>query len=241
VATHRAGLARQLLVAERFATLGRVGAGLVHDLGKPLGVVERLAARLLERSPEPERAQRDARTIATLAREMRASLRAFLGAAEPEARAESELAIDALVDRAIRSVASGRASSRVAVRLAPGLPPLRTGGDELVRVLANLVDNALQASAPADVVSVSAIEEAEALCIEVSDRGCGMDAAVAARAFEPFFTTRGASGGSGLGLSVCRDLVGGLGGSIELASAPGVGTQVRVALPLAPRGAQHAA
>ncbi len=241
VATHRAGLARQLLVAERFATLGRVGAGLVHDLGKPLGVVERLAARLHERIPEAERVQRDARTIATLAGEMRASLRAFLGAAEPGAGPESELAIDAIVDRAIRSVASGRASARVAVRLAPGLPPLRAGGDELVRVLANLVDNALQASAPADVVSVVAVEAAESLCIEVSDRGCGMDAAVAAQAFEPFFTTRGASGGSGLGLSLCRDLVGGLGGSIELDSAPGVGTRVRVALPLAPRGAQHAA
>jgi signal transduction histidine kinase len=172
---------------------------------------------------------------------MRASLRAFLGATGPGAGGASELAIDAIVDRAIRSVAGGRASARVAVRLAPGLPPLRTGGDELVRVLANLVDNALQASAPADVVSVIAVEAAESLRIEVSDRGCGMDAAVAARAFEPFFTTRGASGGSGLGLSLCRDLVAGLGGSIELDSAPGVGTRVRVALPLAPRGAQHAA
>jgi signal transduction histidine kinase len=129
----------------------------------------------------------------------------------------------------------------VAVRLAPGLPRLRTGGDELVRILANLVDNALRASAPEDVVSVIAIEESERLCIEVSDRGCGMDAAVAARAFDPFFTTRGASGGSGLGLAVCRDLVGGLGGSIDLESAPGAGTRARVTLPLPLRGEQHVA
>jgi signal transduction histidine kinase len=68
-----------------------------------------------------------------------------------------------------------------------------------------------------------------------------MAADVAARAFEPFFTTRAESGGSGLGLAVCRDLVGGLGGSIDLDSAPGVGTRVRVALPLAPRGEPRAA
>ena len=241
VATHRAGLAHKLLVAERFATLGRVGTGLVHDLGKPLGVVERLAARLHERSQAPERVQRDAHTIATLAGEMRSVLRAFLGAGEPGAGAECETAIDALVDRAIRRVARGGAPSRVAVRLAPGLPRLRGGGDELVRVLANLIDNALQASAPADVVSVSAVEESGQLCIEVSDRGCGMDAGVAAKAFEAFFTTRGASGGSGLGLAVCRDLVGALGGSIELDSTPGAGTRVRVALPIAPQGEQHAA
>jgi len=241
VAVHRAGLARQLLVAERFATLGRVGAGLVHDLGKPLGVVERLALRLQERAREPALVQGGARTIAALAGEMRACLRGFLGAAEPGAGAEVETAIDALVDRAIRMVARGRAPARVAVRLAPGLPRLRTGGDELVRVLANLVDNALRASAPEEVVSVIGVEEATGLCIEVSDRGCGMEAGVAARAFEPFFTTRGASGGSGLGLAICRDLVGGLGGSIELASAPGAGTRVRVTLPLPSRGEQHAA
>jgi signal transduction histidine kinase len=129
-------------------------------------------------------------------------------------------------------VARERAAARVAVRLAPGLPRLRTGGDELARVLANLVDNALRASAPEDVVSVIGIEEAAALCIEVRDRGCGMAAATAARAFEPFFTTRDASGGSGLGLSICRDLVGALGGSIELDSAPGAGTRVWVRLPL---------
>jgi signal transduction histidine kinase len=229
-AVHRAGLARQLLAAERFATLGRVGAGLVHDLGKPLGVVEQLAIRLEERARDPARVQRGARTIAALAGEMRASLRSVLGAGR--SGAEGDTAIDALVDRAIRMVARERAAARVAVRLAPGLPRLRRGGDELARVLANLVDNALRASAPEDVVSVIGIEEGAALCIEVRDRGCGMAAAAAARAFEPFFTTRGASGGSGLGLSICRDLVGSLGGSIELDSTPGAGTRVRVRLPL---------
>jgi signal transduction histidine kinase len=238
---HRAGLARQLLAAERFATLGRVGAGLVHDLGKPLGVVEKLAIRLQDRAWDPALVQSGARTIAALAGEMRACLRGVLGAAEPGAGSEGETALDALVDRAIRMVARGGAAARVAVRLAPGLPRLRAGGDELVRVLANLVDNALRASAPGEVVSVVAVEESEGLCIEVSDRGCGMQAAVAAKAFEPFFTTRAAGEGSGLGLAICRDLVGGLGGSIDLDSAPGAGTRVRVSLPLPLRGEQHAA
>ena len=235
-AVHRAGLARQLLAAERFATLGRVGAGLIHDLGKPLGVVEQLAIRLQEHAPEPALVQSGARTIAALAGEMRASLRGVLGAAKPGASPDEDTALDALVDRAIRMQAHGSTPARIAVRLAPGLPRLRAGGDELARVLANLVDNALRASAPGDVVSVIGIEEAAGLCIEVSDRGCGMPAGIAARAFEPFFTTRAASEGSGLGLAICRDLVAALGGSIELDSAPGAGTRVRVRLPLPPRG-----
>jgi signal transduction histidine kinase len=241
VAAQRAALARQLLVAERFATLGRVGAGLVHDLGKSLGVVERLAARWAAQAGDPARARRDAGTIAALSAEMRLALRGFLGAARPGPGAEAETAIDALVDRAIRMVARGRTRTPVAVRLAPGLPRLRAGGEELVRVLANLVDNACQASPPQEVVSVIAVEEAGRLRIEVSDRGCGMAPEVAARAFEPFFTTRAASGGSGLGLSICRDLVAALGGAIEIDSAPGAGTRVGVSLPLATPGEQHAA
>jgi signal transduction histidine kinase len=235
-AVHRAGLARQLLSAERFATLGRVGAGLVHDLGKPLGVVEQLALRLEAQAREPAFVESGARTIAALAGEMRASLRGVLGAAKSGPGAPQDTAIDVVVDRAIRMVARGAASARVAVRLAPGLPRLRAGSDELVRVLANLVDNALRASGSGEVVSVIGIEDGAGLCIEVSDRGCGMPARVAARAFEPFFTTRGASGGSGLGLAICRDLVRALGGSIELDSAPRSGTRVRVRLPIPPAG-----
>ena len=79
---------------------------------------------------------------------------------------------------------------------------------------------------------MSAVEASQSLWIEVSDRGRGMDAAVAARAFGRFHDAR-ASGGSGLGLAVCRDLVGALGGSIELDSAPGAGTRVRGAAALA--------
>jgi len=217
------------------ATIGRAPAALVHDLGKPLGIVELLALRLQERAREPALVQSDARTIAALAGEMRACLRGLLGAADPDADAAGETALDALIERAIRRVAHGCEAARVAVRLAPGLPRLRAGGDELVRVLANLVDNALRASAPEGEVRVLGIQAAAGLCIEVSDRGCGMHAGIAARAFEPFFTTRSASEGSGLGLAICRDLVGALGGSIELASAPGGGTRVRVTLPLPQR------
>jgi signal transduction histidine kinase len=241
VAAQRAGLAHELMLAERFATLGRIGAGLVHDLGKSLGVVETLAARLSRRPHERSDARRDASTIAALAAEMRLGLRAFLGAARPDPTVEGETGLDALIDRAVRMSQGGRTRAHVAVRLAPGLPRLRAGGDALVRVIANLVDNASQASVAEEVVSVSAVEEAGRLCIEVSDRGCGMDAELAARAFEPFFTTRAAAGGSGLGLPICRDLVASLGGSLELASAPGTGTRVRVWLPLAPSGGQHAA
>jgi hypothetical protein len=126
------GLARQLLAAERFATLGRVGAG-VH-LGKPLGVVERLALRLQRRAREPALVQGGA-VIAALAGEMRACLHGFLGTPN-RARAPRQRR------RSTRWSTARSAGSRANAAGSPSgsrpVPRLRAGGDELVRVLANL-------------------------------------------------------------------------------------------------------
>ena len=101
----------------------------------------------------------------------------------------------------------------------------------LTRILANLLDNALLASRDEDVVEVAVTTREGQLEFEVIDRGCGMEPSVAARAFEPFFTTRAAGSGTGLGLAICRDLVDAIGGDISLVSAPGFGTRVRVRVP----------
>ena len=70
----------------------------------------------------------------------------------------------------------------------------------------------------------------EALCIEVSDNGCGMDEVTREKAFEPLFTTKSPSDGFGLGLFVCKNILEGLGGSIEVESRPDEGTTFRVLL-----------
>lgn len=236
VAIHKANLARSLLLSERLATQGRLGAGLIHDLGKPLGVIEQLARRIPRRGGDAGRVARDVRTIADLSAQMRATLREFL---ETSRRAVAEgpgacVEVVAVIDRAVGIVERSHGRERVSVRLAPDLPRLGEGGSKLVRALSNLLDNALLASAPGDVVEVAAGTGDGWLEIAVIDRGCGMDREVRSRAFEPFFTTRPRGRGNGLGLSVCLDLVGGLGGRIDLDSAPGAGTRVRLRLPLSP-------
>jgi signal transduction histidine kinase len=239
VAIHNAYLARSLMTAERLATQGRLGAGLIHDLGKPLGVVERLSQRLADRLVDRHALARDARTISDLASQMRLTLRDFLHATrDAVARAAGpEAELDALIDRAVRAVERSHGRDRVSVRLEPGLPTLRGGGEKVVRAVTNLLDNALLASDPSDVVEVAAGLRGGALEISVIDRGEGMDASVMARAFEPFFSTRAVDEGSGLGLAVCRDLVEGLGGDVALESAPGGGTRARLRIPCGRLGA----
>lgn len=236
VAIHSSNLARDLAVSERLATQGRLGAGLIHDLGKPLGVIERLAARLPPIIEDRTRLLRDVGTIADLAAQMRRTLREFLEATQRAASGgpDPPVEIDALVDRAVRIVERQHGRGRVSVRLQPDLPPLRGGGGKLVRALANLLDNALLASDRGDVVEVAAAPGNRSLGIAVIDRGCGMDESTLAHAFEPFFTTRFPSHGHGLGLTVCRDLMDGLGGSVELTSEPGRGTRARLVVPTGP-------
>jgi two-component system cell cycle sensor histidine kinase/response regulator CckA len=111
---------------------------------------------------------------------------------------------------------------------------------ELDRVLVNLIVNARDAVdgrgrivVSVDVTPHSRFGTAEAVVIEVRDDGVGMKPDILSRALEPSFTTKPAGEGSGIGLAAAATIVRGAGGEIELHSTPGVGTTVRVSLPVA--------
>lgn len=228
-------LVRDLVAAERFATLGRVSAGLAHEIGKPLGVLERLASRLPERLAEPDRAARDAAAIHSLACEMRATVQGLLGSAQRESQGPAEgadLPVETLLDRAVAEVSRIHGMERVVRRFDPELPDLPARAEPLVRVVVNLLDNALRASAPGQAVELRASADSRELSIEVIDRGRGMSAELLRRVQQPFFSTRALGSGSGLGLFVSRRILETLGGSLVLRSAPWAGTSARVSIPV---------
>jgi signal transduction histidine kinase len=117
---------------------------------------------------------------------------------------------------------------------APAVLPLRTRGVELGRVLLNLIQNSLTHAFPsgqAGTVRLAASQIEGGVTIAVADDGDGMSPEVAAHAFDPYFTTRRDEGGTGLGLAVAKDLVqGALEGQIDLETAPGKGTTIRLTL-----------
>ena len=140
------------------------------------------------------------------------------------------------------SILDQMAGPGVAVQVAPGEGPLFAALDasQLEMALLNLVRNAADA-APADgriVVSARAREldgpgSAPAVEVSVADTGSGMTAEVAQKALEPFFTTKAPGKGTGLGLSMVRGFVEQSGGRVELQTAPGAGTTVRLVFPAA--------
>jgi signal transduction histidine kinase len=131
-----------------------------------------------------------------------------------------------------------RGNVAVTVNVPADLPQIQADGHQLTQLLTNLLINACEAMEGNGRVTIAArpsrLDDGgagqPAVLIEVSDSGPGMTAEVADRVFEPFYTTK--AQGSGLGLAIVRKIVDAHDGRIDLQTAPGTGTVIRVTLPV---------
>jgi len=228
LALHNSRLAEDLVLAELHANTARVATALIHQIGKELDWIGRLAKRLPERFATPEIAAEDAELIRALGEDANRLAHGFLDEASDGAGRPGTRALDALIDHAVRIVARRHGAGRVSRVTDPGVQwcPVE---ESLESVLVNLLDNALQAS-PVDVpVHVYATRDGPWIQIEVRDRGPGMTREVLASCCSRGFTTR--AEGHGVGLAVSRETMTALGGALELESTPGEGTVATVRLP----------
>jgi signal transduction histidine kinase len=220
-------LAEQLRVSEEFAARGRMHAELAHEIGKPLGALEILAQRLAAETDSAPALHQRAASIARLAGQLRDIVRGVLDAGRSMDRVE----VSDLIERACLECASVHGGGAMCVLPIPPLPALDRRADRAVRALTNLIDNAIRASAPGEAVEIGARAVADRVEIEVVDRGCGIAPGDLARVFEAFVTMR--EGGNGLGLTISRQIVEQLGGTLVLESVLGQGTRARLTLPTA--------
>ena len=126
-----------------------------------------------------------------------------------------------------------KAEVELQVDLAPDLHPIEGDAGALDQVFLNLLKNAAEAlEGRGGAICVDTRREQAGIVAEIRDNGPGVAPEVQERLFEPFFSTKEAGSGTGLGLSVSRRIVTEQGGSIEVASAPGEGTTFSVRLPM---------
>jgi len=109
---------------------------------------------------------------------------------------------------------------------------LRCKAGHLSQVFLNLLLNAAQAMKERGEIRIQSSIENDQIVIRFSDTGCGIPAEVLPRIFDPFFTTRDVGSGTGLGLTVSRDIITDHGGSIEASSEPNAGTTFIIHLPI---------
>ncbi len=222
---------RVAMQKQRLASLATLAAGAAHELATPLGTIA-LAARELERALAAA-GQSEALDDARLILDQLGRCRAILDHMSSDAGASagegpSELRLDALAGRVVEDLAE---RPPVRLEVTDGERSLCLPARSIAVALRGLVKNAQDAS-PADAeVTVRVRGTLGGLRVEVADRGTGMAPEILAHAGEPFFTTKDPGRGMGLGLFLAREVVEGVGGRLELDSAPGRGTTVVVELP----------
>jgi signal transduction histidine kinase len=227
----------ELMVRDRMATAGMVAAGVSHEIRSPLGVI-RIAVDevgdMLPASTPPE-VRELVMDISAAADRITTILRDLSTVARPVDDPLGPVDLRAAIDSASR-LASYRFENGVALeRDEVDVPPVLGNTSRLMQLLTNLLHNAARAKRPdaPNTISIATRIDGNRVVLAVSDTGTGMTAETKARLFEPFFTTGRATGGTGLGLTICRSIVERMGGTIAIDSELGVGTTVSVTLRLA--------
>lgn len=224
----------QLVAADRLATVGKLAAGVAHEVGNPLsGVLGYLSMLRLLHPASAETLELVTRVEHEVDR-IDGVVRALLELGRPSRGAAEPVDVRPLVDASVKLLAATPELRGVTVRVhGPDALYLRAEPGPLTQVLVNLLLNAGQAmNGTGEIdVTLTAPDESGPGRISVVDHGPGVTPAVRDRLFEPFFTTKAPGHGTGLGLAVSRHLLSRFGGTLVLGDAPGGGAVFTVSLP----------
>lgn len=226
----------RLLHTQRMEALGRLSASVAHDFNNVLSVIAGLAeapAPPQGLSQHPEHAPPD--TLPTIRRAAERGIaltRRLLSFSRIQHREVSEFDLaQALEEMRPLILPMFARNVQVRVQLPAAELPLLADRDQLELALLNIASNASDAMPDGGRFALRAQHSGGAALIELEDTGTGMTADVRARLFEPFFTTKQPDRGTGIGMSIVHRFVLEHGGTIEVDSAPGHGTRVRLRLP----------
>jgi two-component system NtrC family sensor kinase len=231
-------LERQMLLAERLTTAGRLAAGVAHELNNPLATIAGCAESLLERTQRLKLEDvGDLRGyLATIeeeayrCKEITSALLQFVR--EPGSRREPT-DVNALVARSVELLAhqSRFAASTIVTELDPDVQEVIANEGQLRQVIVGIAANGLEAMEGHGRLTLRTRHAGEEVVIEIADAGPGIPDDVLPRIFDPFFTTKAPAQGTGLGLAIAQGIVADHGGRIEVATKPGEGAVFRVVLP----------
>lgn len=250
--TERSALRRQAEFTNRLTALGTLAAGFAHEVNNPLMVISG-NLEFVEQWVDSDQASRadeardDERVeLANAVRDIRVSVEKISslvsdlsGFGKPGPRGEQRGSVNKCIRWAVTSVRAAFIGKASVVIDAPELPLVRLDERRIGQVLINLLTNALQSLDPETIarnkVTMRACEQEDgaSVMIEVADTGAGIPVEIQKHIFDPFVSSKGSAGGTGLGLFICHNIVASAGGSLTFETTPGLGTVFRVTLPVA--------
>jgi C4-dicarboxylate-specific signal transduction histidine kinase len=222
----------ELIRAERLAGLGIVAAGVAHEIRNPLQAVLALGESISE-DGDLTRIHEDAEEIVSAAQRIAAIVNDLSSYSRSARSSEiSAVQLDEVIRTALGMARRARRMNRVDVveDYAPGCF-VRANGSELIQVVNNFINNAVDAMGAVGKLTLTTGQDHDSVWLAVSDNGHGIDEAMRRQIFQPFFTTKPAGEGTGLGLYVSQRILENHSASLELDSAPGEGTTFRVLFP----------
>lgn len=223
----------ELMVRDRMATAGMLAAGVSHEIRSPLGVIRIAVDEVQELLGNPPyEVKQYLRDMGDATDRISTILRDLTSLARPVDDPMSDVDLREVIDSSSR-LASCRFGNGVMLEPpAIDAPPVAGNASRIAQLVTNLLHNAARAKRPdaTNRITVSTQTLDHSVVLRVSDTGTGMSDETKAKLFTPFFTTGAATGGTGLGLTICKSLVEKMGGSIAVDSELGRGTTVSVTL-----------
>lgn len=222
---------------EKLSAMGSLLASVAHELNNPLAIVIAQSTLLAEKAGDDGTRQRADRIRAAADRCGRI-VKSFLAMARQKPPQREPLDMGEVVRSSLEMVGYGLRSSGITVEtaLAEDLPTVLADRDLLSQVVSNLLLNAQQALIERPLprlIRVSGERRGDRLVIGISDNGPGVPPAIAERIFDPYFTTKAAGVGTGIGLSISRNIVASHGGELSLTDRPEGGAAFAISLPIA--------
>jgi two-component system NtrC family sensor kinase len=224
---------QQVSRAEKLASIGRLAAGVAHEINNPLTGVLTFAHLLRQK---PQMSEEDCQDLDLIIHETtRAAeiVRGLLDFARERPTTMEPLDLNDVVRRTVRLIANQKKFEHVVIEeaLQDGLPEVCGDMNQLQQVLLNLSLNACTAMPKGGRLTVNTKAADGQVVLRVSDTGCGIKEELLERIFEPFFTTQPVGKGTGLGLSVTFGIVEQHHGTIEVESKEGEGSTFAISLP----------
>jgi signal transduction histidine kinase len=224
---------RSLMQQEKLASIGRISAGVAHEINNPLTTVLTTAMLLQEDLTPEDPLYQDLDIIARETLRCRKIVLSLLDFARQGHLKKETLEINPIVAEsvALARKQAGFKGIQITHLLADGLPAVLADRNQLQQAFINLLVNAIEATAPGGAIEVATRCDPRRIEIRVviSDTGYGMPSDVQEKIFDPFFTTK--ESGTGLGLAITHGIIEQHGGRIDVDSTPGQGTTFMIILP----------